>query len=411
MDVIELARSLNIDPSHLSKWERGLVPVPADQIPRIDTVLKAERHITAVHAAVAELEERRARERATLEVTTPAETDDQDVKRRNALQLIAALGAGTAIPPGLLEDALSGIEYAISDHTDVDEWDRAVWEHGYQLLRQPPGALIGDLTADAIAVGQVLQRRCPPLVKAGLLRASSGLSALLAIECGDTGDERSARIAWATARRTADASGDRDLAVWVRAREAAEAFWTMRPDPVVEDLTSQAVKLANNAPSAGLAQAHAVRARLAAKHGDAPSAHTALGEYARTFERLPERTIGGRSVSSVPMTFREFNLYFGSASVQASIGDTAQAHAALDQATALLSTDEQGDLSNVGLIRAIALVQDREIDQGIDQAASIVHGKPLSATRRYMTRQVLGALPDKARALPAARELRVAAGT
>jgi hypothetical protein len=403
--VLDLARDLCIDPSHLSKWERGLAPIPDDQIPRIDAILNAGNHIIAVHAATTELEEHRTRNRVTVEGTGPTRTDEGEMKRRRALQIIAALGAGTAIPPGVLEDALSGIDHSIGDHADVDEWDRLVWEHGHEILRRPPGALVEDLTADTVAIGQVLQRPCPPVVKAGLLRAAAGLSALLAIDCGDAGDGRAARVAWATARRTADASGDRDLAVWVRAREAAESFWAMRPDPVVEDLIDQAVKLANNAPLRGLTQAHAVRARLAVKRGDVPSAHAALTDYTRVFERLPAQDTMGRLL---PMMASEFGAHFASASIWAGTGDTTQAHKALDQATAFLQAtrpDAQGDLSNVGLIRAMALVQDREIDQGLDQAISIVRGKSLSATRRYMTGQVLSALPDKARPLPAAREL------
>lgn len=327
------------------------------------------------------------------------------MKRRRALQVIAALGAGTAIPPGTLEDALSGIDHSIGDRVDVDEWDRLVWEHGHEILRRPPGALVKDLTIDTVAIGQVLQRPCPPMVKAGLLRAAAGLSALLAIDCGDAGDGRAARVAWATARRTADASGDRNLAAWVYAREAGESFWAGRPDPVVEALIGQAVERANDSPSRGLAQIDSVRARLAAKRGDMASAHAALADYTRAFERLPAQ---GTTDRLVPMMVSEFGVHFASASLWVSTGDTAQAHKALDQATAFLRAkypDAQGQLSSVGLVRAMALVQDREIGQGLDQAVSIAHGTPLSARRRYMIEQMLGTLPDKARTLPAAREL------
>ncbi|GII64940.1 hypothetical protein Skr01_50250 [Sphaerisporangium krabiense] len=59
------------------------------------------------------------------------------------------------------------------------------------------------------------------------------------------------------------------------------------------------------------------------------------------------------------------------------------------------------------LIRAADLVRHREIDEGIGHALKTLQRMPVTTPRgRRMAGEVFAALPDKARGLPAARELR-----
>ncbi|MFI0404582.1 XRE family transcriptional regulator [Actinomadura sp. 3N508] len=337
----------------------------------------------------------------TVEPSPIPDDGDDDVKRRAALQLLTALGAGAAIPPGVLEEVLAGVDRATGQKVDVDEWEQTVHEYGQQIVVRPTGALVGDLTADIIAVGALLDQPRAPLEQARLLRVSAGLSGLLAIEFGDAGKERPARITWGTARRAADASGDRDLRVWTRGRAAQDAFWAGRPPEVVAALTDEAIAIANGAPSAGLARAHAARAYMAADQGDGAKALASVREIKEMFGRLP-LPAGSQTV----LAFRESQMRWAESYVLTRTGDS---HAAdvLDQAIALYPPSSVVPIKNLSLIQAEALVRGRQIDAGLEQAVATLQERPgyMAVGTGPLARNVLNALPEQARALPAAREL------
>ncbi|MFF5261887.1 XRE family transcriptional regulator [Actinomadura viridis] len=331
---------------------------------------------------------------------TPDEGDDA-VKRRAALQLLAAFGAGTAVPPGVLEQVLSGVEEALGNPLDIDEWERVVDEHARRIARQPAGALVPELAPDIIAVGELLKKGLSAAERTGLLRVSGGLSALLAIDLGDVGDKRAARVSWTTTKRIADASGDRDLRVWVRGRAAEEACWAERPSKVISDLTTEAVEIADGSPSPGLVRAHAARAYLAAARGDRSQADSALSDLHRTFGKL---TPSANAPS--PFTFRESHLRWAETYVHAMLGDD-RGTTTLDRALALYTPTSFRAVLNLELMRAAMLVKDRDIDTGLQHAVTIIERWPheKSAGRRVLSNQILRTLPEKARTLPAAREL------
>ncbi|MEU8343433.1 XRE family transcriptional regulator [Spirillospora sp. NPDC048832] len=324
---------------------------------------------------------------------------DEDVKRRAALQLIAALGAGAAVPPGALEEILSAIDRTLDRPVDIDDWESAVREYGFLINRQPVGSLINDLTADIIGVGELLKR--DDAQRADLLRISAGLSALLAIEFGDIGDRRAARLTWGTARRAADASGDRDLKVWVRAREAEEAFWFGLSPQEISARTTEAIRISGGTANGGLPRAYAVRASLAAEHGDKATARRTMHELSEVFEKLPN------SVTSDPATFgwSEARFRWNEAYVYTLLGDT-RAKKAVDDALALYPPGTLGPVANLKVIDAMGMITSREVDTGLDRTLATLHELPLSPARRRMTGQILRTLPAEAQALPAARELR-----
>lgn len=325
---------------------------------------------------------------------------DDHVKRRAALQFLAALGAGAAVPPGTLEEILAGIDRAAGDNTNVDEWEGIVHEYGQQVMVQPSGALIGGLTADIIAVGRLLDRTHAARERAGLLRVSAGLSGILAIELGDIGEERSARFAWGTARRAADASGDRDLRVWTRGRAAQDAFWGRRPHQVVLDLADEAIALAGGAAIPGLARAHAARAYLAADAGDDRMALDSLNKVKEVAGQL----FGG---PQTVLAYRESQFGWAESYVLTRTGRS-RAVAALDQAIAAYPSGSLAPIKNLSLMRAEALVRSREIDAGLQEAITVLQEHPdfSAAGTGTLARHVLTALPEQARALPAAQELR-----
>lgn len=336
---------------------------------------------------------------------TPSPTPDlgdDDVKRRAALQLLAALGAGAAIPPGALETVLSGVENALGeDAFDLADWERTVHDYDHLLNISPAGSLIEDLTADIIAMDASFDRRPSPLQHAGLLRVSAALSGLLAIELGDSGDRRAARVAWGTATRAADASGDKDLQVWVRGRAAEDALFTGRSPQVVTELATNAVSIAGETASPGLARAHAALSDLAALRGDKNGVSTSLTELRRAFERLP-----ASSVAQSVFGFRETQYLWAESFAYVHAGDK-RAEGALANAEALYPSGALAPRANLALMRAIAQVKDRDIDAGLQRAVDTLSGHTRgSSGGRLLTRSILGALPEKARTLPAARELR-----
>lgn len=330
------------------------------------------------------------------------------MKRRAALQLLSALGAGVAIPPGAVETVLSGIEHAMGkDHFDLAEWERTVHDYDHRLRTSPAGSLVEELTADIIAMDALFQRNFPPLQQAGLLRVSAALSGLLAIEFGDSGDHRAARVAWGTATRAADASGDQNLQVWVRGRAAQDAVFTRRSPQVVAELVDEALRIAAGTPSAGLARAYAARTYLAAVQGDGEGLSTALTDLKRTFDRLPD-TATHESVFG----YRETQQRWSESFVYVHAGDK-RAAAALSAARSLYPHDAPAPRANLALMEAMSQIKAREIDTGLQQALDTLRNHTRSSSGgTLLGASILSALPHKAQSLPEARELRaLATGT
>jgi hypothetical protein len=299
-----------------------------------------------------------------------------------------------------LEEILSAIDRATGRPVDVDEWEQAVHEYGQKVVTRPTGSLVGDLTADIIAVGRLLDRARTSQEETGLLRVSAGLSGLLAIVLGDAGEERCARITWGTARRAADKSGDRDLQVWTRGRAAQDAFWAGRPHKVVAGLIDEAISLADGTSSAGLARAYAARAYLAADQRDDRVALASLHKVKEMAGQLPD------GIQTV-LAFRESQVRWTESYVLTRTGNS-QATDALERAIGCYPPRSVVPIKNLSLMRAEALVRAREVDTGLQEAISALQEHPdyLAAGTSTLAAHVLAALPDQARALSAAQELR-----
>jgi transcriptional regulator with XRE-family HTH domain len=405
----KLAKAVPCDSGHLSKIARDLKPPSTSLAARIDTALDANGELAAT-APQPNVKRRPAQQHPPQQDALPVGTVDQsptpdqgddDVKRRAALRLISALGAGATIPPGTVETLLAGVEDALgNDHLDLAEWEHAVADYDYRLNTSPAGSLIVDLAADIIAMDAVFTRQLPPLQRAGLLRVSAALSGLLAIELGDAGDQRAARIAWGTATRAADASGDLPLQVWVRGRAAEDALFTGRSPQVITDLANEAAAMAGERSSPGLARAHAARTYLAAKRGDDKTTSAALADLHRTFERLPE-TAEAQSVFG----FRETQYRWAESFAYVHTGDD-RAAAALTSARTLYPAAALAPRANLDLMEAMAQVHGRDIDSGLQQALETLQGHTRGSSGGHLlTTSILTALPDTARTLPAAREL------
>lgn len=238
------------------------------------------------------------------------------------------------------------------------------------------------------------------------LTVGQQLSGLLATEFNDLGDRRAARVSWASARRAADASGDRDLRVWVRAKQADDLRWAGWPARVVGTLADEAVGIAASSPSYGLFRAQTVRAWLAAKAADTSGARGALEDFTRTFENLPQESTAPDAASGlVEAGLGEAFLCWHRADLLTHIRD-GNAVEMIEQAAALYPAEISGPIVLLQLMRAADLVRTRDVGQGIAHALDAIQAGPMSAARRHLVGQVLACVPEQSRALPAVRNLR-----
>jgi hypothetical protein len=335
---------------------------------------------------------------------------DEDMYRRAALQLLTALSAGAAVPAEALETVLAGMDRSLGERAGLGlpDWEETAWEYGRALGTAPAARLLAGLAADVVGLRQAIERAGSERLRTGLQRVGAQLSAGLAMTLHDLGDFRASRRSWQTARRAADASGDRDLRVYVRAREAHNARSGNRPGAVVVTLTDEAVGLAGGSPSAGLAQAFANRAYLSADQGDATGARAALRNLAEVFEGLPAGP--ATDPASHVWSWSEARHRHAEAATYAAIGDTSNAGPVIDRTVSLLPPERRAARAQIELWRAVCLVRTGQVGDGLGHALVVLDELPAAHRATAVMRQagrVLHALPDDAaRALPAARELR-----
>ncbi|QXJ26854.1 XRE family transcriptional regulator [Actinomadura graeca] len=322
------------------------------------------------------------------------------MKRRAAIHIISAIAAGTAIPPGAIETLFSGLDDSLGRPLGLSEWEATVHEYGQVVGTLPAGELIKDLIADIVAVGELLNRPNSTDDRAALMRVNAGLAGVLAVDFGDVGEKRAARMSWAAARQSADASGDRDLRVWVRGKAAQKAFWTERPDSVVAELASEAIGIADGTPSAGLADAYAARVYVAAARGDTDRVDSTLDDLRRVFDHLPQDTNDQSALA-----FRESQLRWAESYARTWNADP-RAEVSLEHALSLYPSNAFAPRTNLALMKAAVMINDREIEAGLQHAITTMENDyRRCAGRAQLVKRVLHTLPGNARTLPAAREL------
>ncbi|RCG29864.1 XRE family transcriptional regulator [Sphaerisporangium album] len=398
----ELAKAAFVDQGELSRWERGLARPHADHVKGIDDALGACGQIAALHAIAIELDRFRA---GTVDSDSfPSACDEVAVERRTLLQLLAMFGAGVNVPASAIDALHAGLRQAIgvAAENSVEDWEQVAWDYAQGVWTEPPGSRITDLAGDIRALEQRLSRTMEGPERAALLRVYAQLAAFMAMDLSH-GAVRMCWRSWRAARSAADASGDRDLQVWVRAEEASESFYLHRAGPAAGDLVEDALRLANGRPSLGLTEALKISSRMHATVGQAEQARDALGALEHTFERLPPAvtrdriSVWGQSLDTVQ---------FAEAYVLIKLGDTEQAMPLVEQALAACPREKVGGRANVRLLQAWTLVQDRDVNEGLGHALDIVSPLPVTAARRRLADEILDSLPEKAAALPAARDLR-----
>lgn len=396
----DIAGVVHVDHTMISAWERATSRPDISSVRAIDEALGADGQITALHIFIAELDRLR---RSKTDINPPVREED-DVERRALLQILTVLGAGTGVPASAVDALHAGLRQVTGHASEkgADDWEQTAWDYAQGVWTEPPGSRIADLAGDIRALDQVLARTQAPAEHATLLRVYAQLTAFMALDLADSSGARACWRSWRVARSVADASGDRELSVWVRAREASESFYMRRLGPPTDTLLDEAVHLADGRPCLGLVEALKTRGRILAAQGRADLAREALDDLKDVHERLPAAVIGdhisvwGASLESVQ---------FAEAFALTKLGDTTAAVPLVEQALAACPQEKAGGRGNIGLIRAWGMVRDREVTEGLGHALDITAALPVTAARRKLVGEILSALPDRARALPAARDL------
>lgn len=330
------------------------------------------------------------------------------MERRSLLRLLSVLGPGAAIPASTIDALHVGLRQVTGEPADrdADDWEQIAWDYAQGVWTDLSGSRSADLAADIHDLNRHLTRTKDPAERATLLRVYAQLSAFLAIDLPLIAGPRACWRAWSAARAAADASGDRDLAVWVRAEEGTESYYMKRLGPAANNLLTEAVDLAGGHPSLGLAQALKIRARIFAEQGRADEARAALHDLQDIYAALPSEVTNERiSVWGMPPA----DVRSAEAWTLAKLGDSKPALPLLDQAIAEVPQEKAGGRANIGLLQAWCLVQEHEVTEGLDHAVRVTQALPVTPPRRRIVGEILSALPEQARGLPAARELRALA--
>jgi hypothetical protein len=328
---------------------------------------------------------------------------DDDVERRALLQLLAALSTQGTIPVGALEAVRAGLDRALgaADDHAVEDWEQISYEYGCALLSGTPAGLIAALATDIVDVRSVLRNR-PELDLASMQRVSARLAALMASALSEMGALLDAARWWRTARGAADASGDLDLRVWVRGRQALVTQTTGRPELAVY-FADRAIGLAADRPLAGLAEAYATRAKVSAA-GRQRTALRDLETLERLFARLP---VGVTDERSAVWGYPEERLMSSRTGVLVSLGHE-DVHDDLVRELSACTRSRQR--ARAELKMGWYLVNTGDIKAGAERSATVLSALPAehrTTSVMRMAKRVVTSLPDEQATGPAAvRELR-----
>jgi transcriptional regulator with XRE-family HTH domain len=341
----------------------------------------------------------------TAELRWPGGADEEErdaMERRRLLQWAATgLGAGalglSAEPVRqMLDLALTG------DQRSLEDWEIACADHLHAIRTRPPAQVRDDLAVDLLAVQHQLDTTPEGRAAIELRRVTAMLAVLHATALSRLG-EHGAAIRWfRTARNAADASGDLDLRLVVRGQEATSGLYGQRDSQTVLRLTHHAQQIAGPR-SFGLAKIASTQARALSMLGRHDEARRTLD----TVVRLAE----SNSRWQGPSFWNPAEVHFAESFVHAAGGNEAATDRARDDFVAFphgCAVDYQYQV-NIQLHRALCTVVQGGTEQGVQQAATVLHDLPGTYRTNIITetgRMVLRAVPLDRHERPAVAGLR-----
>ncbi|GII96670.1 hypothetical protein Ssi02_69010 [Sinosporangium siamense] len=397
MSLRALADRIRWHYSLIAKWEQGRNRPSADAIIALDTELGAGGALLAqaLHAAMADLQH-------STVTTNPTEVDkDAEMERRQLLHLAAGMGAGALSSD---EPIRSLLDPSLSEPRTVEDWELACADHLHAIHTRPAQQVNGDLLVDLLT----LQRQITSPGRVDLTELHRVLATLAAYEgsvltrLANPG----AALRWyRTARAAADASGERDLRVRIRAHEAGHSLYGLRDPATVLRLTDRAEQIAGDAPSTGLAMTLRIKAHALAAMGRHDEARQALRLFL---------TVAAADVPAVAGFWEpsaDGRVDFTAAQVHGAAGRVREAGEAVER---ILRSPVLGYHAHVNarLAAAQCTVVAGGIDEGVRLAAAAIASLPQAYRNVMVTemaRRVLRAVPLDQRERSPVTEFRVLA--
>lgn len=297
---------------------------------------------------------------------------DMNEDRRHFLASLGLLGLGGTSHVEALEHLRAAFTQALPGDHRVEDWEEIAWEHGLAYLTSPPEVVLPNLAADLTAIQAAIRQASDEALRRRLCSPGGRLAALVAMTTGALGDHRQARDWWAAARHAADASGDRDLQVWVRGYEAMSSLYARRPLKVVLKRAEEAIAIAGDRrPGAAVLEAMAARAQALAIGGDRAAAEKTVTAMNRLFEALPASSADDRlSVTAWPETALRHTQTF----VFTHTGHMRAADQAAAAALSLYPDSMPRQRAQIRLLQAVALARQGDVRAALQHAHQTLDG-------------------------------------
>ncbi|MDL4773854.1 MULTISPECIES: helix-turn-helix domain-containing protein [Thermomonosporaceae] len=395
----ELARKVPCDPGHLSRVSHDQTRPSVKFAEALEWTLEAPGELRPL------LPGKRAASRATLEPEAAQETDE-DVRRREALQLLAALGVGAGALGSTGESVRQLLALTLdSEPRDLDEWHLTISDHLHALRTRPPERARDGLVVDLLAVQRQLQTADVRQVTE-LQRVTAALAMLHANILTRLGDHGAA-IHWSrTAKAAADASGDLELRLLVRAEEAGLGLYGQRGPEAVLQLVRKAQYIAGGSASVALARFDLAQTQV--------KALSLLGRHEEAKQRVRRLNISvpdDLRDGPIPAYWTGDQMHFAESWVYAHAGEESRADDARERVLSYGPDYVYG--VNVRLHEALCVTVNGGVEQGARQAVEILSELSVSQRVQMITetgKAVLRAVPPGQRERPAVRELRAITG-
>ncbi|HZB33030.1 MAG TPA: helix-turn-helix transcriptional regulator [Streptosporangiaceae bacterium] len=323
-----------------------------------------------------------------------------EMERRLFLQYTASIGLGSTLAAGpgnvgqLLELSVGAAP------REIEEWELACNDHLYALRTRPPAVARQDLLVDLLALHR--QLRTTDRESKAHHRVFAALSTLHANLLTRLGEHGAAIRSWRAAKEAADASGDLELRLGVRATEAGHGLFGQRSPETVLHLTHSAQRIAGQGPSLGRALIRCSEAKALATLGRHDEARKALDAY---------RDLRSTTLPSTDIMAGYWNggqLYYADSQIYSFAGDETATANAIENVLKSSNGDYQ-ILPSIRLCEALCVVQNGGVQRGVQQASDIIDGlRPAQRTAMTLDHgyRILRAVPTDKRELDAVREFR-----
>ncbi|MEU6038127.1 hypothetical protein ABZ801_22210 [Actinomadura sp. NPDC047616] len=335
-------------------------------------------------------------------VEDSATSDDwYDMERRRLLELLVlSLGTGALASSGEPIRQLLDLTL-LSEDRSTEDWELSCIDHLHALRTRPAIQVRDGLLIDLLALQRQL-KKADTKDQPDLNRSAAALSLIMANALTRIGNHAAAIHWWRTAKTAADASGDLNVRLLIRCREAGCALYGQRDIPTVLTLVDKARDLAPGPSSFWYADLAGTRAK----------ALTLLGRHDEAKREL--NTFVGYSghdgpATVIPTLWCPDQAHFAESWVYSTIGDEARADEA--RSHVLAYNGDYQYTANVRLHEAICTVVNGGIDQGARQATAILDALPTAHHSAMITETgkiLLRMVPLDQQHRPAVQDLRTA---